>query len=85
MARDASQDPRVAAKERMERGGTGLHRGLDLQAWPGQGGEDEALARRRRGMQAGARNAVATTTSTGQGQCPPMRRTRTTSMVSKIG
>ena len=29
MARDASQDHRVAAKARMERGDTGLHRGLE--------------------------------------------------------
>ena len=37
MARDASQDPRVAAKERMERGGTGLHRGLRVSGRSGRG------------------------------------------------
>ena len=48
-----------------------------IEACEGQGGQDEALAPRRRGMQAGVRNA-GTATSPGQGQRLTMSRTRST-------
>ena len=49
-----------------------------IEACEGQGGQDEALAPRRRGMQASVHNAV-TAISPGQGQTSPMSRTRSTS------
>ena len=49
-----------------------------IEACEGQGGQDEALAPRRRGMQASVHNAV-TAISPGQGQISPMSRTRSTS------
>ena len=48
-----------------------------IEACEGQGGQDEALAPRRRGMQAGVRNA-GTATSPGQGQSLTTSRTRST-------
>lgn len=48
-----------------------------IEACEGQGGQDEALAPRRRGMQAGVRNAGAAT-SPGQGQSLTTSRTRST-------
>ena len=48
-----------------------------IEACEGQGGQDEALAPRRRGMQAGVRNA-GTATSPGQGQSLTKSRTRST-------
>ena len=49
-----------------------------IEACEGQGGQDEALAPRRRGMQASVHNAV-TAISPGQGQTSPMSRMRSTS------
>ena len=49
-----------------------------IEACEGQGGQDEALAPRRRGKWAGVHNAV-TAISPGQGQTSPMSRTRSTS------
>ena len=48
-----------------------------IEACEGQGGQDEALAPRRRGMQAGVRHA-GTATSPGQGQSLTTSRTRGT-------
>ena len=48
-----------------------------IEACEGQGGQDEAVAPRRRGMQAGVRNA-GTATSPGQGQSLTTSRTRGT-------